>query len=109
SRVENAPTGPAGRIKTAESDAEGEAQVGRGGFGVKLLDVLGERRAVETVDGGLCPVLSAAPRGGAGIAELNGWFTVGFVNTKGGTDLTPDCRRRSVAKDWNSKSIAGHK
>ena len=83
SRVEDALGGAACRAEAAEGDAKGEAQVVGGGFGVQLLGVLGERRALGTVDGGLGPVLGVAPRGGAGAAELDGGFTVGFVDGKG--------------------------
>ena len=89
-RVEDALGGAVGRAEAAEGDAEGEAQVVGGGLGVELLDVIGERRALRTVDGGLGPVLGVAPGGGAGTAELDGGLTVGFVDGKG---LFDDARR----------------
>ena len=91
-RVEDALGRGACRAEPAEGDAQGEAQVVGGGFGVKFLDVLGERSAFGAVDGGLSPVLGVTPRGGAGAAELDGGFAVRFVNAKGCTDLVPDGR-----------------
>ena len=77
--VEDALGGAADWAEATESDTKGEAQVVGGGFGVQLLDVLGERGALWAVDSGLSPVLGVAPGGGAGAVELDGGFTVGFV------------------------------
>ena len=81
-RLEDTLGSAAGKAEAAESDAKGEAQVVGRGLGVELFDVIGERRALGAVDGGLGPVLGVAPGGGAGTAELDGGLTVGFVDSK---------------------------
>jgi hypothetical protein len=76
--------------EAAESDAEREAQMVCGGFGVGLLDILGQRRALGAVDGGLCPVLGVAPGGRPRTAELDGRFTMRFVKREGGLQYGKD-------------------
>ena len=87
------PSAACRRAEAAEGDAEGEAQVVGGGLGVELLDVLGERRALGAVDGGLGPVLGVAPGRRAGAPELDGGFAVRFVDVKGAIDAFDRCRR----------------
>ena len=90
SRGEDALGGGARRAETAEGDAKSEAQVVRGGLGVQLLGVLGERRALGAVNGGLGPILGVAPGGGAGTPELDGGFAVRFVDGEGSLDDAED-------------------
>jgi hypothetical protein len=80
--------------KPAERDAEGEAEMIGRGLGVEGFFVFGERVVLGAVDGELGPGLSVAPRGRAGVAELDGWLAVGLVLGEGGLDGCEDFVRK---------------
>jgi hypothetical protein len=81
--VEDALDSADDRSESAESDAEGEAQMVGSRLVVQLLKILGEWCAFGAVDSCLSPILGVLPWRGAGAQELNRWFTVEFMRGEG--------------------------
>ncbi len=94
------------RAEAAEGHPQGEAQVIGGGLGVVFWLVGRQGGALGAVDGGLCPGLGVAPRGGAGAFEFDGGLAVGFVNVQKLASITAVTSEQPTEKTIGSRLMS---